>query len=329
MPGFVLFVSGNVPNLFLTPRMLEIELPRGSSEMAVMPEEFLPQQHARAAFVALITGNDADIDLARAALLIANEEYPDLDVAHYMAQLDSLAEHVRDMLGISPAGNISQTSAKPELPDVLVAINSVLFDQEHFRGAQKDYYNPCNSFLNDVLERHTGIPITLSLLYIEIGKRLGMQIDGIGLPFHFVVRCRLPDGDIYVDAFEGGRLLSEEECRTLVQRALRGKATFNSRWLEPVSKKQFLVRMLTNLKHIYVYKGDYARALSVCDRIVLLIPQAPIERRDRGIIHLHLKHHARALRDLKAYVELAPEAEDTAEVKRQISAIRQIIAMMN
>lgn len=297
--------------------------------MAVMPEEYLPQQRARTAFVALIAGNEADIDLAQAALLIANEEYPELDVARYMAQLDSLAERVREMLCISPPGNLSEPSSKPELIDVLVAINSVLFDQEHFRGAQKDYYNPCNSFLNDVLERHTGIPITLSLLYIEIGKRLDMQIDGIGLPFHFVVRCRLPDGAIYVDPFEGGRLLSEEDCRELVHRMLRGKATFNPRWLEPVSNKQFLVRMLTNLKHIYVYKGDYARALSICDRILLLVPQAPIERRDRGIVHLHLKHHGRALRDLKAYVELVPEAEDVAEVKRQISSIRQIIAMMN
>jgi regulator of sirC expression with transglutaminase-like and TPR domain len=292
--------------------------------MAVMPEEYLPQQRARTAFVALIAGNDADIDLAQAALLIANEEYLDLDVAHYMAQLDSLAERVRELLGIS-----SQPSLRAELLDVLVGINSVLFDQEHFSGAQKDYYNPCNSFLNDVLERHMGIPITLSLLYIEIGKRLGVQIDGIGLPFHFVVRCRLPDGVIYIDPYESGRLLSEEDCRELVQRMLRGKATFNPRWLEPISNKQFLVRMLTNLKHIYVYKKDYVRALSICDRILLLVPQAPIECRDRGIIHLHLKHHARALRDLKAYVELAPEAGDIAEVKRQISSIRQIIAMMN
>jgi regulator of sirC expression with transglutaminase-like and TPR domain len=287
------------------------------------------EQRARTTFVALIAGNDADIDLARAALLIANEEYPELDVAHYMAQLDSLAERVRELLGLLPLGNPSKPSPKPEVLDVLLAINSVLFDQEHFSGAQKDYYNACNSFLNDVLERHTGIPITLSLLYIEIGKRLGLQIDGIGLPLHFVVRCRLSDGVIYIDPYDGGRLLSEEECREFVNRMLRGKATFNPRWLEPVSNRQFLVRMLTNLKHIYVNKRDYARALSICDRILLLIPDAPVERRDRGIIHLHLKHHARALRDLKAYVELEPEADDVEEVKRQISTIRQIIAMMN
>lgn len=297
--------------------------------MALMPEEYLPQQGARTEFVALIAGNEADFDLARAALLIAKEEYPELDVAHYLGQIDALAERVRALLDMTPPGDSSQSSTKPTPLDVLVAMNTVLFEQEHFRGDQKHYYNPCNSFLNDVLERHKGIPITLSLLYIEVGKRLGVQIDGIGLPLHFVVRCRLVDGDIYIDAFEGGRMLSEQECRERVQRMLRGKATFNPHWLEPVSKRQFLVRMLTNLKHIYVSKGDYTRALSICDRILLLVPEAAIERRDRGIIHLHLKHHARALRDLKAYVELAPEADDVVEVRQQIRAIRQIIAMMN
>ena len=294
-----------------------------------MPEEYLPQQRARTAFVALIAGNDADIDLARAALLIANEEYPELDVAYYMGQLDSLADRVRALPDLFSTGNPSQASSKPELIDVLLAINSVLFSQEHFRGADKDYYNPRNSFLNDVLERHTGIPITLSLIYIEVGKRLGVQIDGIGLPLHFVVRCQLPDGVIYIDPYDGGRLLSEQECRALVYRLLRGKATFNPRWLEPVSNKQLLVRMLTNLKHIYVSQKDFVRALSICDRLLLLVPDAPVERRDRGIVHLQLKHHAQALRDLRAYVEFEPEADDAAEVRRQISAIRQIIAMMN
>ena len=294
-----------------------------------MPEEYLPQQRARTAFVALIAGDDADIDLARAALLIANEEYPELDIAHYIEQLDGLAERVRELLGLCPSEKLSQASSKPEMIDVLLAINSVLFDQEHFSGAEKNYYNHRNSFLNDVLERHTGIPITLSLIYIEVGKRLGVQMDGIGLPLHFVVRCRLTDEVIYIDPYDGGRLLSEQECRALVYRLLRGKAIFNPRWLEPVSKRQFLVRMLSNLKHIYVSKKDFVRALSICDRLLLLVPDAAVERRDRGIVHLQLKHHARALRDLKAYVELEPEADDAAEVRRQISAIRQIIAMMN
>ncbi len=286
-----------------------------------------PQQRARKAFEALIAGDDAAIDLAQAALLIASEEYPDLNIAHYMARLDYLAQQVRGVLGL-PA---TQAEILAHIPPerVLETMNHVLFEQEHFHGNTVDYYNPCNSFLNDVLERHTGIPITLSLLYMEVGKRLGMQIAGIGLPWHFVVRWSLPTDIIYIDPFEGGRLLTERECRQRVQHNLKGKVEFNPHWLEPVSNKQLLVRLLGNLKHIYVFKGDYVRALSICDRILMLAPHSPIERRDRGAIHLQLKHYAHALRDLKAYVTLAPQANDISRIQRQIREIRQLIAMLN
>jgi len=306
--------------------------PCGSSEKRchVMAEESFPdtpQQRARKAFEALIAGDDTTIDLAQAALLIASEEYPDLNIAHYMAKLDYLAQQVRGILGLSATQAEILAQFPPER--VLEAMNQVFFEQEYFHGNTADYYNPCNSFLNDVLERHTGIPISLSLLYMEVGRRLGMQIEGIGLPWHFVVRCRLPAAVIYIDPFEGGRLLTEHECRERVQHNLKGKAKFNPQWLEPVSNKQLLVRLLSNLKHIYIFKGDYVRALSICDRILLLAPHSPLERRDRGAIHLQLKHYARALRDLKAYVALAPQANDISRIQRQISEIRQLIAMLN
>ena len=287
-----------------------------------MPEESprdTPQQSARQAFEAIIAGDD--IDLAQAALLIANEEYPDLNIAHYIATLDHLAQQVRGVLGNIPV--------QPPPERVLAAMNQVLFEQEHFHGNTTDYYNPCNSFLNDVLERHTGIPITLSLLYIEVGKRLGLQIDGVGLPWHFVVRCCLSEDIIYIDPFEGGRLLTEHDCRLRVQHNLRDKVKFNPHWLEPVSHKQLLVRLLSNLKHIYVFKQDYIRALSICDRILLLAPHSPIERRDRGAIHHQLKLYARALHDLKAYVALAPQANDISRIQRQIREIRQMLALLN
>jgi regulator of sirC expression with transglutaminase-like and TPR domain len=304
-------------------------LPGGSSEnRVVMPEDFtgdIPQQGVRKAFEALIAGEDAAIDLAQAALLIAKEEYPDLNIAYYMEKLDYLAQQVLGALGLSDA----DISHQPPREQALEAMNRVLFDQEHFHGNTEDYYNPCNSFLNDVLERHTGIPISLSLLYMEVGRRVGVQIDGIGLPWQFVVRCNLPGAVIYIDPFEGGRLLSEQECRERVTRVLKGKISFDPLWLEPVSRKQLLVRLLSNLKHIYFRKGDYVRALSTCDRILLLIPDSPIERRDRGAIHLQLKQYARAVRDLMVYVELAPHASDISKVKRQIREIRQLIAQMN
>ncbi len=298
-----------------------------------MPEESLndtPQQRARKAFIDLVTREeDAAIDLAQAALLIALEEYPDLDIASCITQLDLLAQRVRSELGLPGPDQLPQLPTKLDLLTVIGAMNLVLFEQDHFKGNQADYYSPSNSFLNKVLEKRKGIPITLSLVYMEVGKRVGLQIEGIGLPFHFIVRCRLPDGYTYIDPFEHGRLLSEEECRERIYRVFKRKTDFDPHWFEPVSHKQLLIRMLTNLKHIYTHQEDYVRALSICDRILLLAPGTLAERRDRGIVHFHLKHYARAVKDLAAYVEHAPAGEDTSDIQRQIKAIRQMIAMLN
>ncbi len=297
-----------------------------------MPEESFndtPQQSARKGFIDLVAQDDAAIDLAQAALLIALEEYPELDIAGCLAQLDLLARRVCATLGVSEPDKLIRLPGEVDPLIAIEAMNQVLFEQEHFKGNQEDYYNPSNSFLNEVLEKRSGIPITLSLVYMEVGKRIGLQIEGIGLPFHFVVHCRLPNGYIYIDPYEKGRLLSEEDCREHIQRVFKRKTDFDPQWLEPVSHRQLLVRMLTNLKHIYIHQEDYARALTVCDRILLLTADAPLERRDRGIVHFHLKHYARALQDLTAYLEHASAVENTEDIQRQIKAIRQIIAMMN
>jgi len=288
-----------------------------------------PQARALRAFEALAACEDTEIDLAHAALLIACTEYPDLDIQYYLAQLDALALRVRGQLALPAPALLTQLPAETDLLAVLAAINMVLFEQEHFHGNTEDYYNPANSFLNEVLEKHVGIPIALSTLYMEIGKRVGMHLDGIGLPYHFVVGCSLPTGKIYIDTYQSGRIYQEQECRERVQAMLGGKKRLHAQWFEPVSTRQLLVRMLNNLKHIYLHKEDYERALAICERIVLLVPRSPLERRDRGIVHLQLKHYARALRDLRAYVALVPKAADAAEIQRQIKVLRQMIAMMN
>ena len=290
------------------------------------------QQRAFRAFEALVSGGDASLDLSLAALLIACTEYPDLDIIHYLAQIDALALRVRTLLNLPPAlasANSPQTPIEEHPLDVIAAMNEVLFQQEHFHGNTEDYYNPANSFLNDVLERRTGLPITLSLLYMEVGKRVGVRFDGIGLPFHFVVGCLLPDGRIYIDPYETGQIYSAQECRERVRRMLNGEGKIYAQWFEPVSHRQLLVRMLNNLKHIYLTTEDYQRALPICDYIVLLLPRSPLERRDRGAIHFQLKHYTRALHDLTAYAELAPHASDVDEIRQQIKTLRQIIAMMN
>jgi regulator of sirC expression with transglutaminase-like and TPR domain len=288
-----------------------------------------PQQRAFKAFEGLATGEDATIDLSLAALLIANLEYPDLDIAHYMAQLDALAERVRVLLDLPAGHTLQELPLQLDLHAVIEAMNTVLFEQEYFHGNTEDYYNPSNSYLNDVLEGHTGIPIALSLLYMEVGKRLGVWFDGIGLPFHFVVGCRLQGGRCYIDPFEGGRIMSEQECRMRVRQMIGEKGKIHAQWFAPISRKHLLVRMLNNLKHIYLHSEEFARALRMCDCILLLIPRSPTERRDRGIIYLHLKQYGRALRDLTAYTQLAPRAEDHDEIQRQVKIIRQTLAMMN
>ncbi|TME59245.1 MAG: hypothetical protein E6I59_16930, partial [Chloroflexi bacterium] len=237
-----------------------------------------PQQRAFRAFETLVAGEDMAIDLSLAALLIANLEYSELDIAHYMAQLDSLAERVRALLGLAGAGTPEQLPVNMDVPAVIAAMNTVLFGQEHFHGNTEDYYNSSNSFLNEVLERHTGIPIALSLLYMEVGRRVGVWFDGIGLPFHFVVGCRFQQKRIYIDPFESGRVLSEQECRRRVRQVIGKKDKIPTQWFEPVSRKYLLIRMLNNLKHIYLHSEDYARALRICDCILVLAPRSPQER---------------------------------------------------
>jgi regulator of sirC expression with transglutaminase-like and TPR domain len=287
------------------------------------------QQRIYRAFETLAAGNDASIDLAQAALLIASIEYPDLDMTQYINQLDSLARRVRVLLTF-PADEI------PEAPDplpVLHAINQVLFTEEQFHGNEADYMNPENSFFNRVLEERTGIPITLSLLYIEIARRIGLKIEGIGLPYHFMVRCKVADRLLYIDPFEEGIFLSEQECRERIQsmtgRSVEGKSKLHAHWFAPVSSRQFLYRMLNNLKQIYLRNDDYAHGLTVSNLMVILMPRVAIERKDRGLIHLQLKHYARALHDLMAYLELAPKAKDRYEILNQVTSIRQIMSMLN
>ncbi len=287
------------------------------------------QQRTYRAFAALIAGEDAAIDLAQAALLIASIEYPGLDMAHSMSQLDALARRVRAILSLPDPDLLPQLPPDIEPFAVLDALNQVLFGEEQFQGNSTDYNNPDNSFLNKVLETRKGIPITLSLLYMEVGKRVGIQIDGIGLPYHFMVAYCLPDERIYIDPYDGGQFLTEQECRALVRRLIRSKMKMQPHWFEPVTHRQLLTRVLNNLKQIYIDQDAYERALVICDLMILLSPHLLIEHRDRGILHLQLKHYSRALHDLTTYLELSPNAKDRAEIQEHIKTIRQIIAMLN
>ncbi len=287
------------------------------------------QQRTYRAFAALLPGDDEAINLVQAALLIASTQYPNLDMAYYTAQIDNFALRVRTELAL-PAPNL--LSALPEeikILQVIDAMNKVLFEEEQFHGNRDDYYNPNNSFLNKVLEDHTGIPITLSLIYAEVGRRVGIQVDGIGMPYHFLVRCHSPRGFIYIDPYESGLLMSERSCRERIRQMAPHRIKFHSQWLEPFTHRHWLMRILNNVKRIYINQDNYQCALTMCDLLILLSPLLADQWRDRGLVHLQLKHYSRAIKDLKMYRELAPEASDCYEIFNHMKTARQMLAMLN
>jgi regulator of sirC expression with transglutaminase-like and TPR domain len=275
------------------------------------------QTNTRAQFAALI--ERPEIPLAEAALNVAAEEYPGLDVPSYLRRIDALGERVREQLG-EGLGALR----------TLQALRTVL-RAEGFRGNDEQYYDPRNSFLNEVLDRKLGIPITLSVLTIEVARRAGLRLQGVGFPGHFLVRCPgqpgLP-GDIYVDAFNGWELLGAEECTARFKAALHGK-TFDPGFLDPVDSRHILSRLLHNLKRIYVEKADDVRALWVVDRLLLLAPGDLEERRDRGLVSARLGGTAAAVRDLQAYVQGNPGASDADDVRALLRELGGRTSLLN
>ena len=264
-------------------------------------------QTGRERFAQLVSGSEEALDLAEAALLIAQEEQPQLDVSAYLHRLEEIAAAVRTRLPESPSPS-----------DIVLNLNIHLFREEGFRGNTSAYYDPANSFLNEVLDRKTGIPITLSVVYIEVARRVGLSLVGVGFPGHFLVKYTGPEGDVILDPFLGGITLDHQQLTHKLQtmygeqNPLLGQIP---QLLAPASKKDILVRMLRNLKGIYFQKNDFARALSVIERILLIEPDVPAEIRDRGSVHQRLGHLQAALRDFQRYVTLAPHADDAEAVR--------------
>lgn len=255
---------------------------------------------------------DEELDLAEAALLIAQAEYPHLDRGRYLRLLDQLATGVgrRTSDAMGPYGMVN-------------ALSEYLFDEEGFRGNEDDYYDPRNSFLNDVLERKLGIPITLSLVYMEVGRRLELPIVGLGIPGHFLVKYRSPEEEIIIDPFHRGIILSEEECADLLTRTSEEAIPFQPNYLAPVAKKQILTRMLNNLRSIYLSREDHHRALGIAERLLLIEPHDHRNVRDRGLLRLSVGDLKGALTDLERYLAVSPHASDTNAIYRSAEAIRQ------
>jgi regulator of sirC expression with transglutaminase-like and TPR domain len=263
-------------------------------------------------FTVLARQSPGDFRLAEGALLIAQEEYPTLDVAYYLQYLDTMAEAIRHTLGL-----------ELDPRHIVACINAYLFDELGFHGNQEHYYDPRNSFLNDVLERKTGIPITLAVLYLDLGRQVGLPIMGVGLPGHFIVQYVAQTGPFWIDPFHAGEILTHADCVARVRQIYGQEAPWHEAYLQPVSDHAILQRMLYNLKAIYVQQGDYQRALGAVERLLLLSPEATTEVRDRGLLHSQLGHLEAALDDLQHYLQLALDAPDAAVIHRHVAALQQ------
>jgi regulator of sirC expression with transglutaminase-like and TPR domain len=258
------------------------------------------------------------IDLGRAALTIALADYPNLDIAAYLARIDRFALEVTQRCG-----------AESDVYRSLAALNHVLFAQHGFRGNRDDYFDPKNSFLNEVMERKTGIPISLSVLYMEVAQRVGLPVEGVGFPGHFLVKHALGGDEIVIDPFNKGEVKSREDLEQMLHRLYGSEVSFHSQFLEPASKKQILQRMLVNLKAIYLKKNDLPRSLSALDRLIILDPGSAIDIRDRGTLYLRLESFTQSRADFETYLRLAPNAEDAPAVREQVVSLAKQVTLLH
>lgn len=261
---------------------------------------------------------DPEVNLAEAALLVAAEEYAGLDVRAYLARLDEMGYALRQRLEDEP---------RPER--AIMALNRYLFHEQGFRGNAEQYYDARNSYLNEVLDRRTGIPISLSTVYMEVARRGGLEVEGVGLPGHFVVRIQTAARPLLVDPFHAGTLLTEKDCQERLDRIFQGKVKLEPKMLRPCRRKEMLERMLRNLKAIYLRDQDTDRALRVVDLIVRIQPGSAEDLRDRGILYASLDCFGLAARDLESYLALAPSAKDTEELAARVAQLRHKASRLN
>lgn len=272
----------------------------------------VPASSARQEFAREVRRPDADLDLARAALLVAREEYPQLPVERYLARLESLAEEVKDRLDDENAPVV-----------VLRELLDVLFERRSLRGNRDAYYDPRNSFLNDVLDRGLGIPLTLGIVILEVGWRLDLPLEGVNFPNHFLVRFRGEGTRLLIDPFDGGELRFEDQAQELLDRVFGGMVRVQESFLQPATRKEMLARLLRNLKNIYMNVRDDQRALAAVERILLLQPSAPLELRDRGRILARMGRTAEAVRQLETYLDRVPDASDAERVRSQVRRLKK------
>jgi regulator of sirC expression with transglutaminase-like and TPR domain len=277
-------------------------------------------------FEQILAEKEERMDLARACLMIAQDAYPALDIERYLGDIERFAIRLRAR---------TPQSASPE--ERVVALNQFLYGDLGFRGNAEDYYDPRNSYLNEVLDRRTGIPITLGIVYMELGRRVGLPLEGVSFPGHFLVRLRLRSGTLVLDPFAGGVPQSEPELRKRLARVVPERAAGGvplaelplEQFLEPASKRQILARVLRNLKGIYREADKPERMLEVLNRMLVVAPEASADLRDRGYVYQKLECWRPALKDLTDYLEREPDAPDIDDVRASLVELSARCARLN
>lgn len=266
---------------------------------------------ARQRFCELARRPEGAVDLVEASLVIALEDQPALDIDRYLDQVESWTGAVRQRI-----------DGSRDIETILEAINRLLFEEEGFHGEDEDYYDPRSALLSETLDRHAGLPITLSILYIELCRRVGMEAAGVSLPGRFLVKFSGAFGEIIVDPFDGGRVLSTVELQTILDRLYGGGVRLREHHLRSFSAREILARELAHLKAAYLARHDLPRAAASVDRLLILDDRDPYEVRDRAALAMQMHAYRQAIECFDRYLQLMPHGADAARIREQIAWIR-------
>lgn len=258
---------------------------------------------------------DEDIELAHAALLVAAEDDPSLDPEAALATLRAWGDELAAR--VAPECNSLQRLAR---------LRNFMFEELGFRGDVRDYYSPANSMLHSVMDRRLGVPLTLGIVFLELGWRLGLDLHGVGFPTHFLVRLAGEAEDLLLDAFDRGASVHEEDCHRILQASSGGMLAYEKAMIRSIGRREMVGRLLHNLKVASLREGDVERALSATDRLLLVFPDAPPEVRDRGLLLYRLDRYREALAALERYLALRPDAVDRPQVEDRLGALRIMLA---
>jgi regulator of sirC expression with transglutaminase-like and TPR domain len=265
-------------------------------------------------FARLMQRAEEEFNLDEAALLIARTEYPELNVPEQLARLDALAFRLHCDL------------SRPAL-EIIASMNKLLFEKEQFRGNEEEYDDPRNSYLNDVLDRKLGIPISLSIIYIEVARRRGLPVMGMSFPGHFLVKYRTDHSEILIDPYRRGRIVTRQDCQELLKAQFGDEAELKPEYFAASTKKQILARMLNNLKGSYVRRHDFTRVLTLVQLALGVEPESSQQLHDRGMIYFLMRRFAEAQADFKTYLNLTPRGNPQAVEVAQL--LHRIRGMMN